>query len=99
MGLRVFNFRARPERTTSGEHEKATGLQKAQTSDNGINQVLTWIRKQPRPFRSHLQGLPRNVWKLWNLFDELTIRQGNLCGKHKKLKRSQMIFQQVVPLN
>ena len=55
------------------------------------------MRKQCRPLRSHRQGLPRNVWKMWSLFDELTIRHGNLCRMHEKLKAGQMIFQQVVP--
>ena len=59
---------------------------------------MTWVRKQSRPPRSHLQGLPRDVWKMWNLFDELTIRHGILCQKHEHLKTGRMIFQQVVPL-
>ena len=72
-------------------------LQKAQTTDTGIIQVLTWVRKQSRVPRSHLQGLPRDVWKMWNLFDELTIRHGILCRQYENLKTGQMIFQQVVP--
>ena len=36
------------------------------------------------------------VWKMCNLFDELTIRHGILCRKHENLKTDQMIFQQVV---
>ena len=42
-------------------------------------------------------GLSRIVWKLWNLFDELTIRRGILCQKHEKLKNIQIVFQKVVP--
>ena len=84
------------ERTTSGDQTTPVDLQKTRTNDTGINQVLTWV-KQFRPPRSHLQGLPRDVWKMWNLFDELTIRHGILCGKHENLKTDQMIFQQVVP--
>ena len=72
-------------------------MRKAHTTDTGINQVLTWVRKQSRPPRSHLQGLPRDVWKMWNLFDELTIRHGILCPKLENLKTGQLIFQQVVP--
>ena len=85
------------ERTTSGDQTTAVDLQKPQTTDTGIHQVLTWVRKQSRPPRSHLQGLPRIVWKMWNLFDELTIRHGNLCRKHENLKTGQTIFRQVVP--
>ena len=59
---------------------------------------MTWVRKQSRPPRSHLQRLPRDVWKMWNLFDELTIRHYIFCRKHENLKTGQMIFQQVVPL-
>ena len=58
---------------------------------------MTWQRKQSRPPHSHLKGLPRDVWKKWYLFDELTIRHGILCRKHENLKTGQMIFQQVVP--
>ena len=97
LELTVFTLETPRERTTSGDQNTAVGLQKAQTTDTGINQVLTWVRKQSRPPRSHLQGLPRDVWKMWNLFDELTIRHGILCRKHENLKTGQMIFQQVVP--
>ena len=72
--LTVFTLQTPLERTASGDQTVAVDLQKGQTTNTGINQVLTWVRKQSRPPRSHLQGLPRDVWKMWNLFDELTIR-------------------------
>ena len=97
LELTAFTLETPRERTTSGDQNTAVDLQKAQTTDTGINQVLTWVRKQSRPPRSHLQGLPRDVWKMWNLSDELTIRHGILCRKHENLKTGQMIFQQVVP--
>ena len=86
LELTVFTLETPRERTTSDNQHTAVDLQKAQTTDTGINQVLTWVRKQSLPPRSYLQGLPRNVWKMWNLFDELTIRQGILCRKHENLK-------------
>ena len=95
--LTLFTLETLRERTTSGSQNTAVVLQKAQTTDTGINQLLTWVRKQSRTPRSHLQGLPRHLWKMWNLFDELTIRHGILCRKHENLKIGQMIFQQVVP--
>ena len=97
LELTVFTLKTPLERTTSGDHNIAVDLQKAQTTDTGINQVLTWVHKQSRPPRSHLQGLPRDVWNMWKLFDELTIRHGILCRKHGNLKTNQTIFQQVVP--
>ena len=97
LKLTVFTVKTPLERTTSGYHNTAVNLQKAQTTDTGLNQVLTWVSKQYRPPRSHLQGLPRDVWKIWNLFDELTIRHGILCRKHENPKTGQMIFQQIVP--
>ena len=93
----VFSLKNPLKRTTTGDRNTATDLQKAQTSETGINQVLTYVRKQSRPPRSYLQGLPRDVLKLSNLFDELKIRQGIHCQKHENLKTSQLIFQQVVP--
>ena len=83
LELTVFTLKTPLERTTSADQTTTVNLQKAQTSDTGINQVLTWVRKRSRPPRSHLHGLPRNVWKMWNLFDELTIRPGNLCRKNE----------------
>ena len=97
LELTVFTLKTPLKRTTSGDQNTAVDLQKAQSTDTGIHQVLTLVRKQSRPPRSHLQGLPRDVWKMWNLFDELTIRHGILCRKHENLKTDQMIFQQVVP--
>ena len=95
--LTVFTLKTPIERTTSGDQTTAVDLQKAQTTDTGFNQVVTWVRKQSRPPRSNLQGLPRDVWKMWNLFDELTVRHGILCRKYENLKTDQVIFQQVVP--
>ena len=69
LALTVFTIEAPPERTTSDNHNTATNWQKTQSTDTGTKLVLTWIGKQSRPPLSHLQGLPRNVWKLWNLFD------------------------------
>ena len=80
-----------PKRRTAGDHSSAMDLQKTQINDTGINQVLTWVREQSRPPRSHLHGLPRAVWKLWELFDEPTNRHGILCRKHEILKTSQMV--------
>ena len=97
LELTVFILKTLLGRTTCGDHNTAVDLQKAKSTDTGFNQVLTWVRKQSRPPRSHSQGLPRDVWKVWNLFDELTIRHGVLCRKHENLKTGQMIFQQVVP--
>ena len=97
LELTVFTLKTPLERTTSGDQTPPVDLQEAQTTETGINQVLTWVRKQSHPPRSRLQFLPRDVWKMWSLFDELTIRQGNLCRKHEKIKTDQMIFQQVVP--
>ena len=97
LELTVFTLKTPLERTTFGDQTTAVDLQKAQTTDTGINQVLTSLRKQSRPPRSHLQDLLRIVWKLWNLFDELAIRHGNLCRKNENLKTGQMIFQQTVP--
>ena len=97
LELTVFALETPSERTTSGDQNTAVDLQKAQTTDTGIIQVLTWVRKQSRPPRSHLQGLPRDVWKMWNLFDDLTIRHGILCRQYENLKTGQMIFRQVVP--
>ena len=97
LELTVFTLKTLLARTTSGDQTTPIDLQNAQTTDTGINQVLTWVRKQSRPSRSHLQGLPRDVWKMWNLFDELTIRHGILCRKHENLKTGQMTFKQVVP--
>ena len=97
LELTVFTLKTPLERTTAGDHNTAVDLQKAQTTDTGINQVLTWERKHSRPPRSHLQGLSRDVWNMWNLFDELTIRHGIVCRKHENLRTDQMIFQQVVP--
>ena len=97
LELTVFTLKTPLERTTSGDQTTPVDLEKAQTTDTGINQVLTWVHKQSRPPRSHLQGLPRNVWKMWNLSDELTIPHGIFCRKHENLKTEQKIFQQVVP--
>ena len=97
LELTVFTLKTPFERTISGDQTTAVDLQKAQLTDTEFNQVKTWVRKQSRPPRSHSQGLPRNVSKMWNLFDELTIRHGNLYRKHEDLKTGQMIFQQVVP--
>ena len=98
LGITNFTHETPRERTTSGGQTTLVGLQEAQTTDTGIKQVLTRVRKQSRPPRSQSQGLPRNVWKNCNLFDELTIRHGNVCRKHENLKTGQMIFQQLVPL-
>ena len=68
-------------------------LQNAQTTSTGINQVLTCVRNQSRPPRSHQQGFLRDVRTLWNLFDELTIFRGILCRKLENLKKSQTVFQ------
>ena len=92
-----FSLKTPLERTTSGDQNSATVIQKAETTDTVINQLLTWVRKKSRPPPSHLQGLPRVVWKLWKFFDELIVRHGILCRNHGYLKTSQMIFQQVVP--
>ena len=94
--LTVHSQKTPPERTTFGDHNTATDLQKAQTTDTESNQVLTWKHEQPRPSPSHLQGLPHNIWKLWSLFNELLILRGIFCQRHEKLKTSQMTLQQVV---
>ena len=52
LDLTVFTPKTTLEHTTSGDRNAATDLQKAQTTDTGNNQVLTWVRKQPRPPRS-----------------------------------------------
>ena len=93
LELALFTVKTPLERTITGDRTTAVDLQKLQTTDTGVNQVLTWVRKQSRPPRSHLQGLPRDAWKMWYLFDELTIRHGNLSRKHENLKTGQMIFQ------
>ena len=64
LELTVFTQKTPLERTTSGNHNTAVDLQKAQSTDTGINQVLTWVRKQSHHPRSHLQGLLRDVWKI-----------------------------------
>ena len=67
--LTVFTLKTPFERPTSGDQTTEVDVQKAQTSDTGINEELTWLRKQSRPPCSHLQGLSHYVWKMWNLFD------------------------------
>ena len=42
-------------------------------------------------------GSPSSVWKLWNLFDELTIRHRIVCREHENLKNIPVIFQKGVP--
>ena len=59
LELTVFTLEDPRERTTSGDRNTAVDLQTAKTTDTGVNQVLTWVRKQSRPPRSYLQGLPR----------------------------------------
>ena len=93
----VFTPKTMREGTASSDHNSATDLQKAQKNYTWINRVLTWIRNQSLPPRSHQHGLPRNVWKLWKLFDELTIRHGIHCRKHETLKASRKVFQRIVP--
>ena len=68
LEITVFTLKTPLERTTSGDQTRTVDLQKTQTTDTGINQIKTWVRKQSRLPRSHLQGLPRNVWKTWNFF-------------------------------
>ena len=97
LELTVFTLKTPFVSSISADQTTAVDLQRAQTTDTGTNQIKTWVRKQSRPPRSHLQVLPRNVWNMWNLFDELTIRHGKLCRKHENRKTGQMIFQQVVP--
>ena len=53
LELTVFTLKTPLERTASGDQITPVDLQKAQTIDTGINQVLTWVRKQARPPRSH----------------------------------------------
>ena len=64
LELTVFTLQTPLERTASGDETTLVDLQKAQTTDTGINQVRTWVRQQSRPPRSHIQGLPRDVWKM-----------------------------------
>ena len=45
LELPVFTLKTAFERTISGDRTKTVDIQKAQTSDTGINQVLTWVRK------------------------------------------------------
>ena len=97
LDVAVFTLKTPLESTTLGDHITAVDLQNAQTTDTGINQILTWARKQSHPPSSHLQGLARDVWRMWNPFDELTIRHANLCRKHENFKTGQTIVQQVVP--
>ena len=97
LELTVFALKTPLERTTSVAQTTAADLQKAQTTDIGINQVVFWVRKQSHPPRSDLQGLHCNASKMWNLFDELTIRHGALRRMHENLKTGEMMFQQVVP--
>ena len=95
LQLTIFTLKTPSERSKSGDHN-ATDSRKTQTIGTGINQGLTWVRQEFRPPRSHLQGLLRDVWKLWSLFHELKTRI--LCRKHQKAKTTQTIFQKVVPL-
>ena len=53
LELNVFTLETPRERTTPGDQNTAVDLQKAQTTDTGINQVLTCVRKQSRSPRSH----------------------------------------------
>ena len=82
----VCAFKTPPDCTTSGDYNTAADLQKPQTTDTGINPILIWVLKRSHPPRFHLEGLPRKVSKLWNLFDELTIRDGNFARGIKILK-------------
>ena len=61
LEVTVSTLKTPLERSTPGDQTTAVDLQKTQTTDAGINQVLTWVRKQSRPPRSNLQGLRRDV--------------------------------------
>ena len=53
LELTAFNLKTPLKRSTSGDLNTAVDLQKAQSNDTGVNQVLTWVRKQSCPPRSH----------------------------------------------
>ena len=61
LKLAVFYIETPLEGPTSGAKNTASDLPKAQTTDTGINQVLTWERQESRHLPYHLQGLPREV--------------------------------------
>ena len=63
LELNVFTLKTPLERRTSGDHNTTVDLQKAQTTDTGINHVLTWVRRQYRPPPFLLHGLLRDVWR------------------------------------
>ena len=58
LDLTLFTLKTPLERTTSGDQTTPVDLQKAQTTDTGINQALTWVRKQSRPPPFPLTGSP-----------------------------------------
>ena len=97
LRLTVFTLKTSPEHTKTGDHNSATDLKKVQMNDNWTNQVLKCVRYKSLTPLSHLQGLPRIVWKPWNLFNDLTICHVISCPKHESLKTSQMVFQQILP--
>ena len=45
LELTVFTLKTPLKRTTSSDHNTGIDLQKAQTTDTGINQVMTWVLK------------------------------------------------------
>ena len=72
-------------------------LQAAQSTDSGLKVVLSWVRDNSRPPRAQLQGFGRHIWKLWNMFDELTIQQDILCRTIHEPHTNTKLLQQVVP--
>ena len=57
LELTVFTLKTPLERTISGDQTTAVDLQKAQTTDTGINQVLTWVRNLVLPVPTYRVSL------------------------------------------
>ena len=93
MKLTVFTPETAPEHTTSWDHNPKTDSQKAKTNNAGINQVPTWIRKQPRP---HASNSRVSLEKKGNIFDELTICYDIFCRQHENLRASRMVYRKFV---
>ena len=72
-------------------------LNEAQTQDVDLKQVETRVFEHFRPPRLELKGFNRDVWKLWNLFNELIIHNHVLCRRIENPKTPTTIFQQVAP--
>ena len=95
--LTAFSLENSPFSTELDEDPHPKDLQEAQTQDVDLKQVKIWVLEQSLPPRPHLQGFNRNVWKPWNLIDEVTIDNNILCRKFGNPQTSTKIFQQVVP--